>query len=40
MIAAAAVLTVGLSIMAGLFAVELGSWFVVLGGWFVLEGAY
>lgn len=40
MITAAAILTLGLGVMAGLFAVEKGVWGAVLVGWFVLGIAY
>lgn len=40
MIAAATVLTIGLGVMATLFAAGIGMWSVVLGGWFALGAAY
>lgn len=40
MIVAAAVLTIGLSLMAAVFAVGAGTWTAVLAGWFVLGIAY
>lgn len=40
MIAAAAMLTIGLGAMAALFASKMGLWSVVLGGWFALGAAY
>lgn len=40
MIAAAAILTIGLGVMAALFASDMDIWSIVLGGWFVLGIAY
>lgn len=40
MLTAAAMLTLGLGVLAGLFATGAGQWPVVLGGWFILGVAY
>lgn len=40
MVAAAAVLTIGMGAMAAVFALGIGEWPVVLGGWLVLGAAY